>query len=190
MTVENKQPFEQEQAMDAEAAPASAPLHDVEVQRTMADSIRTTQSVTIRQGGAKEIRAQDVSIRQGIAGSVDADSVEMVQVGVGLVRAGDAHLGPGASAAAVLADSVRLEQSGAQFILARDSLEMDQSAAGVLVGQHVTVRDSSAMLLFADKVEGDVNVIMDRQMAITFGAALGAALGLMLGLFGILRRKK
>jgi hypothetical protein len=67
---------------------------------------------------------------------------------------------------------------------------MDQSVAGILVAQHVNARHSGAVLMFANSVEGDISVAMDRQMAITFGAALGAALGIVLGIFGLLKRGK
>ena len=190
MAEENTQAFEQEQATVAEVKTDSVSARNVEMHRTVADVVQAAQSVTIRQGGAREIRAQDVTIRQGAAVSIDADSVSIVQGAAGLVRSSDAQLGAGSTTVAVLADTVKLDQAGAQFILGRDTVEMDQSAAGILVAHNITARDSAAVLMFADKVEGDVTVVMDRQMAISFGAAMGAALGLVLAVFGILRRRK
>ena len=190
MAEENTQELEQEQEAPNPSSTEHISAQTVHLHRATANIIHADKDVTIRQGGAKEVRAQEVTIRQGGAVSIDADTVHMVQGGAGLVRCGDAHLGPGSTSAAILADTVKLEQSGAQFILARDSVEMDQSAVGILVGQHIIAKDSVAMLMFADKVEGNVSVAMDRQSALTFGAALGAALGLVLGLFGVLRRRK
>ena len=189
MAEENAQELEQAQTIE-HTSTEHVSARSVQLHQASANIIHADKDVTIRQGVAKEIRAQDVTIRQGGAITIDADNVHLTQGAVGLVRAGDAELGPGSSSVAVLADSVHLDQASAQFVMARDSVELDQCATGILVGQHITAKDSVAMLMFADKVEGNVSVVMDRQMAITFGAALGAALGLVLGLFGILRRKK
>jgi hypothetical protein len=190
MAEENTQEFEQEQATLQSASEEHISARTVQLKQSQANIVHADESVAIEQGAAKEVRAQEVSIRQGAAVSVDADHVEMVQGVAGIVRCGDARLGPGTRAAAVLADNVKMEQAGAQFMLARDTVDMDQSGTFILVGQHVTAKDSGALLMFANSVEGNPRVVMDRQMALTFGAAMGAMLGLVLGVFGILRKGK
>jgi hypothetical protein len=187
---ENKPEFEQEEANVRQTSVGNISAQRVEIHQGYATHVQASHDVTIRQGGAKEVRAQSVTIRQGVGVTVDADNVQMVQGAAGLVRASDAHVGPGSSSAAVVADTVKLEQSATKFVLARDSVEMDQSGTGILVGQHITAKDCGAVLMIANSVEGNVSVVMDRQTAIGFGAAFGAALGLMLAVFGILRRKK
>jgi len=189
MDEETTREFAEEQAAVDHAAAANVSARTVEMHRATADTVRADQSVTIRQGAAKLVRAQDVSVRQGGVLKLDADNATIVQGAAGLVRSNETHLGPGATSVAVISDAVSLDQAGAQFILARDSVEMDQSAAAILVGQRVTVKDSTAVLMFANTVEGDISVAMDRQAAITFGAALGAALGIVLAMFGVLKRK-
>lgn len=187
---ENKQEFEQEEAVVKQTAAGNVSAERVEIRQGYANTVHASKDVLIRQGGAREIRAQTATLRQGCALTIDAENVQMVQGGAGLVRTGEAEMGPGSTSVAVLADTVKLEQSGTQFMLARDSVEMDQSGAGILIGQHITAKDSGAIVMIANSVEGNVYVAMDRPTAITFGAAFGAALGLMLAVFGILRRKK
>jgi hypothetical protein len=189
MAEETTQEFTQEQAVVEQTNAANISARTVEMHRATADAIHAEKSVTIRQGAAKEIRAHEVSIRQGAVLTLDADGVTITQGGAGLVRSAETNLGPGSTSAAIIADTVSLDQAAAQFVLARDTVEMDQSAAALLIGQHVTAKDSTAMLMFANTVEGNVHVAMDRQAAITFGAALGATLGLFLAVFGLLKRK-
>jgi hypothetical protein len=190
MADENKQEFEQEEAVVKQTNVEHVSARTVEIHQAAANMVHADENVTIRQGGAKDIRAKEVSVRQGAVMTIDAENVTMAQGGALLVRTGEAHLSAGTTSAAILGDTVRMEMAGAQFMLARDSVEMDQSAVGILVGQHITAKDSGALVMIADTVEGNVSVVMDRQTAITFGAALGAALGLMLALFGIVRRRK
>lgn len=190
MAEESKQEFEQEEATVAQEHVGAVTARTVEIHQGCADVVQASQDVVIRQGAAKEVHAQDVTIRQGAAVTVDADSVNIVQGAAVIVRTSDAHLGPGTTTAAVLADTVKMDQAAAQFILARDSVEMDQSAAAVLVGQHITAKDCVAAIMIANTVDGNVNVTMDRQTAINFGAAFGAALGLVLGLFGLVWRRR
>ena len=187
MTDESGQEMPQEQAEGKDAAPDTERVSFV---RWSGDIVHTDKDVTIRQGVVRRVRAHDVTMRQGAAVSIDADAVHVTQGTVAVVRSGEAQLGPGATSVAVLADNVKLDQAASQFMLARDNVEMDQSAVGILVGQQVTAKDSMAVLMFANSVEGDVRVAMDRQTAISFGAALGAVLGFVLLLGGLFRRRK
>ena len=126
MEGENKQEFEQEEAMVTKTGADNISARKVDIHQGWANVVQATQDVNIRQGAARQIRAQNITVRQGAAVTVDADTVHMVQGAAGLVRTGDAHLGPGSTSAAILADTVRIEQGGSQFILARDSADLDQ----------------------------------------------------------------
>jgi len=190
MVEENTEEFAQEEATVSQEKVGAISARMVSMHRSVAGVVRAEKDVTIRQGAAREVRAHDVAIRQGAVMTLDAERVQMTQGAAMLVRSSEANLGPGTRNVAVIADNIKLDQSAAQFLLARDSASLDQCLAGIVVGQRVTAKDSTAVLMFADSVEGNVSVVMDRQMAITFGAALGAAMGLVLAIFGILKRKK
>jgi len=144
------------------------------------------QEVVVKQGGIGQAKATRVEVRQGGIGSVDGESVSVIQGGVGIVRTKEASLGPGAHAALLIADKVSAQQSGAQVMVVKDSIEMEQSGAVVMVAQRVTAKNSGVVFLLANTVEGDVQAVMDRKTAFTFGAALGAVLGLFLLLKSLL----
>lgn len=159
------------------------------VERAMTDLV-TAHAVDIRQGVARAVRAREVAIRQGVAGTVDADTVELSQAAVGLVRAGDVTLGAGSRSAGVLADAVTLQQSSSQVVVSRDSVEMDQSAAAFIVGRNITAKNSVSMIMVADTVEGaQARVIVNRQSAVAFGAAMGAALAVVLFALRLFKRR-
>jgi hypothetical protein len=144
------------------------------------------QEVVVKQGGIGQAKATRVEVRQGGIGSVDGESVSVIQGGVGIARTKEASLGPGAHAALLIADKVSAQQSGAQVMVVKDSIEMEQSGAVVMVAQRVTAKNSGVVFLLANTVEGDVQAVMDRKTAFTFGAALGAVLGLFLLLKSLL----
>jgi len=144
------------------------------------------QEVVVKQGGISQVKATRVEVRQGGIGSVEGESVSVIQGGVGMARSKEASLGPGARAALLIADKVSAQQSGAQVMVVKDSIDMEQSGAVLMAAQRVTAKNSSVVFLLANTVEGDVQPVMDRKMAITFGAALGGVLGLFLLLKSLL----
>src|SRR2546425_4905221 len=71
-------------------------------------------AVTIRQGIARRVTAQDVAIRQGGALQITGGTVRLSQGGIGIA----------------MAEKATLEQAAAQAVLARDTAVLDQAAAG------------------------------------------------------------
>ena len=76
--------------------------------------------ITIKQGGARSVRAREVSIRHGGAVRLQADSVEVTQGGIVLARA----------------DRMNLTGGAAGVLLTR-SAKVTDSAVGVVIAQHV-----------------------------------------------------
>src|SRR2546427_9354474 len=75
-------------------------------------------AVTIRQGIARRVTAQDVAIRQGGALQITGGTVRLSQGGIGIA----------------MAEKATLEQAAAQAVLARDTAVLDQAAGGVVPG--------------------------------------------------------
>src|SRR2546427_7415752 len=71
-------------------------------------------AVTIRQGIARRVTAQDVAIRQGGALQITGGTVRLSQGGIGIA----------------MAEKATLEQAAAQAVIARDTAGFDQAAAG------------------------------------------------------------
>ena len=78
-------------------------------------------AVTIRQGIARRVTAQDVAIRQGGAIQISGGTVRLSQGGVGLA----------------MAEKATLEQMAAQAVLARDTVTMEipPGRSGALSGE-------------------------------------------------------
>ncbi len=105
------------------------------------------------------------------------------------------------SAACVQAHTVKVEQSGVQRIAAR-FVDVQDGGIGVAQGENVTLRnggigiavarnvllqqDASALLAFAEDIEGDPVIFVDVWAALLGGVALGVVLGLLNALW---RRK-
>src|SRR3989454_7874227 len=71
-------------------------------------------AVTIRQGIARRVTAQDVAIRQGGALQITGGTVRLSQGGIGIA----------------MAEKATLEQAAAQAVIARDTAGFGQAAAG------------------------------------------------------------
>ena len=136
-------------------------------------------TVTIRQGGARSVRAREVSIHQGGAGRLQAEQVSITQGGIGLARTGNAQVTAGAVAMVVAKGDVELKAAAAKVVLARGEVELEHSAAVVAAAPRMSISDSAVGVLLARHVDArNVRVLFGLREAIAFGAAAGIALGL------------
>lgn len=129
------------------------------------------------------VEADAVEVHQGVVGRVDATDVRVTQGAIGAARADRVSIQMGMLGAAMGRD-VSISQGGAGSILTQHAT-IDQSLVRTLVAQEVEFRRPSAVLvLIAQRVSGDVRVLLDWRGALAFGAAFG----IIAGLFGRGRR--
>src|SRR3989442_3161695 len=76
-------------------------------------------AVTIRQGIARRVTAQDVAIRQGGAVQISGGTVRFSQGGVGLAMAVNATLEQIAAYAVLARDAGRIDPAAAAYVIAR-----------------------------------------------------------------------
>ncbi len=145
--------------------------------------------LTIRQGGAKTIEANDVTMRQAAALRVNVEQVDASGSALGLVQAQTARLDNSTIAGMYAKGGVTMDQSLSNALVAAGEVNMDQSAAVVLVSKEVKLKSSTTVFLFAQHVEGDVTTLFKSQDAVIFGAVAGLVGGLLMLLSRILRRK-
>lgn len=125
------------------------------------------------------IEAEAVEVHQGVVGRVDAVDVAVTQGLVGAARGDRVSVEMGALGAA-LGGEVSVSQGAAGTMIAREA-RVEQSFVRTLVAQTVNVhRPSAVMFMVAQRVSGDVKVLLDWRGALAFGAAAG----LLAGLFG------
>lgn len=155
------------------------------------DSGSTPSSDADRDGGATSdahrpdidedgawVEADAVEIRQGAVGRVDATEVSVLQGAIGAAKSDriDVHMG---AVGAALGGHVSVAQGVAGTVLAQQA-RVEQSFVRTLVAQEVTVTQPSAVVfLIAQRVSGQVKVLLDWRGAIAFGAAFGIVAGLV-----------
>jgi hypothetical protein len=131
------------------------------------------------------VEAEAVEVHQGGIGRVDATEVSVTQGGIGAARGDRISVQMGGIGAA-MAREVTISQGGAGAILAQHA-SVDQSIVRTVVAQEVEFRRPGAVLvLIAQRVTGDVRVLLDWRGALAFGAAFGV----VAGLFGRGRRRR
>lgn len=127
-------------------------------------------AVEVHQGAVGRVETSELTVTQGAIGAARADRIDVQMGGVG----------------AVLSRDVTITQGGAGSVLAQ-RVQVDQSFVRTLVARDVTFRKpGAALVLIAQRVSGDVRVLLDWRGAIAFGAAFG----LVAGLFGGGRRRR
>ena len=124
------------------------------------------------------IQADAVEVHQGGIGRVDATTVTVTQGGIGAARADRISIQMGGMGAA-MGREVSVSQGGAGTVLAQEA-RIEQSFVRTLVAQRVEIRRQSAVLvLIAQRVSGEVRVLLDWRGALAFGAAFGIVAGLL-----------
>lgn len=108
------------------------------------------------------VHGDSVEIDQSAVRSVEAERVEMRQAAAQNVRGGSMEL----------LDSAALSVRAA-------SIEMRDCANGVVIGDHVTLRQSPALLVLARNVEGDARNVVSPAAAAAFGAGLVLSIALL-----------
>jgi hypothetical protein len=131
------------------------------------------------------VEADAVEVHQGAIGRVDATEVAVTQGAIGAARGDRISIQLGAVGAAMGRD-VSVSQGAAGAVLAQQAT-VDQSIVRTLIAQEVEFRrPGTVLVLIAQRVTGDVRVLLDWRGAIAFGAAFG----LVAGLFGRGRRRR
>ena len=123
------------------------------------------------------IEADAVEVHQGAVGRVDATHLTVKQGAIGGAKGERIDVQMGAVGAA-LGGHVTLEQGFAGTVLAQEA-RIEQSVVRTLVARDVTFSHPSAVVfMLAQRVNGEVRVLLDWRGAIAFGAAFGVIAGL------------
>ena len=166
--------------------PAATAAPDVlPVERTASEPVTAPPETPpeIEEDGAW-IEADAVEVDRSVIGRVDATDVAVTRGVIGAARADRVSLEMGVLGAA-LGREVSVSQGAASTILAQN-VRVEQAFVRTMVAQEVTIhRPSAVLFLIAQRVSGDVKVLLDWRGAVAFGAAFG----IFAGLFGRGRRR-
>jgi len=120
-------------------------------------------AVEVHQGAVGRVDAADVRVSQGVVGAARADRISIEMGGLGAAMGGE----------------VSITQGGAGSILGQ-RVTIDQAVVRTLVAQEVEFRGpGAALVLIAQRVSGDVRVLLDWRAGLAFGVAFGLVSGLV-----------
>ena len=140
--------------------------------------------INIKQSTIRSVEGGHVELQQVGALSIDAEKMEVTQGASVILRGNDVTLNQSINAITA-GESVSIQFSLSPVSISKGSTEVNRSAVGILAAQDVKAENSSALLVIANKVEGNITTLLDWRSAI----ALGATFGGLLGFLSLLKRR-
>ena len=134
--------------------------------------------VNIKQSSIRAVEGGHVELQQVGALSIDGERVEVTQSASAVIHGGNVDINQSVSFIAA-GNTIGLNYSFSALSLARDSATVNRSAVGVIGALEVHAEHTSAIMLIANKVEGEVTTILDWRSALALGAVVGGALGFL-----------
>ncbi|NWF52176.1 MAG: hypothetical protein HXY47_03755 [Nitrospirae bacterium] len=140
--------------------------------------------INIKQSTIRAVEGGHIELQQVGALSIDAEKIEVTQGASVLLRGNDVRLNQSLSAVTV-GDDVSIDFSLSPVSVSRESTKVNRSAIGFLAAKDVTSENTSAFLVVANKIEGNITTLIDWRSAI----ALGGILGGLWGFLSLLKRR-
>ncbi len=140
--------------------------------------------VNISQSTVRNIEGGHIEMQQVGALSVDGERIEVTQGAALLVRGEDVGLNQSISGV-TLGDTTSINFSFTPVAVSKHEMTVTRSAAGIVAAGRVKTDNSSALLVLANKVEGNLTTLFDWKSAMAVGAVAGGIWGLL----SLLRRR-
>jgi hypothetical protein len=140
--------------------------------------------INIKQSTVRSVEGGHIELQQVGALSIDGERIDVTQGAAGILRGNDVHLNQSISAVTA-ADNASINFSLSPLTVSRDQTTASRSAVGIMAAREIKSENTSAFLVVANKIEGNVTTLLDWQSAL----ALGSVLGGLWGFFSLLKRK-
>ncbi|MEW6214644.1 MAG: hypothetical protein AB1478_05485 [Nitrospirota bacterium] len=140
--------------------------------------------VNIKQSTVRAVEGGHIELQQVGALSIDGERVEVTQGASAILKGNDISLNQSISAVTA-ADNVSINFSFSPISISREQTTVNRSAVGFMAGRDVKSEDTSALLVLAKNIDGNVTTLLDWRSAL----ALGAAFGGLWGFLSLFRRK-
>jgi len=140
--------------------------------------------VRISGSSVRNVEAGRIEMEQVCALSVDGEKIESSQSAAVVISGRELAMNQSISIISA-GNKTKLKNSLIQLSLTRENASIKKSAAGIIAAGTIHAENSSAFLLLANKVEGEVTTVLDWKSAAAFSAVLGG----IWGLFMLLRRR-
>ncbi len=141
--------------------------------------------VNIKQSTIRSVEGGHIELQQVGALSIDGEKVEITQGASGILRGGEISLNQSISAVTA-ADTVAVNFSLSPVTISREETTANRSAVGLMAARDIKSENTSAFLVVANKVEGNITTLLDWRSAV----ALGAVVGGLWGFFSLLLKRK
>lgn len=141
--------------------------------------------ITIKQSTVRSVEGGHIELQQVGAFSIDGEKIEVTQGASGILKGTDVSLNQSISAVTA-ADNIAVNFSFSPVTISREQITANRSAVGIMAAREIKSDNTSAFLVVANKVEGNVTTLLDWRSSL----ALGAVFGGLWGLFSLLLKRK
>jgi len=140
--------------------------------------------VKISQSSVRNVEGSHIEMEQVCALSVDGEKIEAAQGAIVMLSGDDITINQSVGVI-VSGNKTEIKYSCVPISLTRQKASIKKSAAGIIAANTVKAENSTAVLVLAKNIDGNINTLLDWKSA----AALGGVLGGIWGLFTLLRRR-
>jgi hypothetical protein len=155
-----------------------------ELEKTDVDFIEG-EFINIKQSTIRAVEGGHIELQQVGALSIDGERVEVTQAAAGILRGTDVSLNQCMSAVTA-ADTVSVNFSFSPVTISRDQTSVNMSAIGFMGAKKIKAENTSAFLVVANEVEGNITTLLDWKSALAFGAVFGG----LWGFFSLLMKRR
>lgn len=141
--------------------------------------------ITIKQSTVRSVEGGHIELQQVGAFSIDGEKIEVTQGASGILKGNDVRLNQSVSAVTA-ADTVGVNFSFSPVTISREQTTANHSAVGLMAAREIISDNTSALLVLANKVEGNITTLLDWRSSL----ALAAVFGGLWGLFSVLFRRR
>jgi hypothetical protein len=138
--------------------------------------------VNIKQSTIRSVEGGHIELQQVGALSIDGEKVEVTQGASFILKGNDIVLNQSISAI-TSADNVSVNFSFSPMSFSTGHTTTNRSAVGLMAAMDIKSDNTSAFLVIANKIEGNVTTLLDWRSAIALGAVFGGIWGFVSLLF-------
>jgi hypothetical protein len=134
--------------------------------------------VNIKQSTIRAVEGGHIELQQVGALSIDGEKLEITQGAAVILKGVDVSLNQSLSAITV-GDKVSIDFSFSPMSVSRENTLVNRSAVGLLAAKDVSSENTSAFLVVANRVEGNITTLLDWRSALALGGVLGGIWGFL-----------
>jgi len=147
--------------------------------------------VTVRQGIAQSIEADQVVVNQGAVAQLKTGKATLSSSGIGFAQADTLEMTASHASGVIVRQDVDMDQSGVQVMVTNGPVQMKQSGAVVMVTREAHLENNSGVVfLIAQNVKGDIRPLYGPKEAVIFGAVAGLVGGIAYTVSRVFLRRK